>query len=228
MGFDPSDNMFAPTSEEVANTVNSYNLMFCNEYAINRAASAGSSIQMQEGMRSREENGILSVQGGEGMRYREGQEAAVQATSSLPGVLYGRYGGDTYAGGNPWVLSTAALAGLFYRGAKYVLDHGVPSASALKVSIWLLCILIRTFTLACAHAHLRNVISHFTPPPPFPYLLRCGRRPSTPPPPCPPPHLRWPRSSQPRETELCCALDNTSRPRTGIWTSRSTATLARR
>lgn len=35
-------------------------------------------------------------------------------SAGYPGILYGRYGGDTYAGGNPWVLSTAALAQLLY------------------------------------------------------------------------------------------------------------------
>eukprot|EP00604_Paraphysomonas_vestita_P001615 CAMPEP_0174822320 /NCGR_PEP_ID=MMETSP1107-20130205/14978_1 /TAXON_ID=36770 /ORGANISM="Paraphysomonas vestita, Strain GFlagA" /LENGTH=338 /DNA_ID=CAMNT_0016040921 /DNA_START=553 /DNA_END=1566 /DNA_ORIENTATION=+ len=52
-------------------------------------------------------------------------------SAGYPGVLYGRYGGDTYAGGNPWVLSTAALAQLLYRGAIHILDHGVPNATAL-------------------------------------------------------------------------------------------------
>jgi glucoamylase len=51
--------------------------------------------------------------------------------AGLPGVLYGRYQGDTYAGGNPWVLSTAALASLFYRGALDILTYGVPSTAAL-------------------------------------------------------------------------------------------------
>jgi glucoamylase len=31
------------------------------------------------------------------------------------GILYGRYPGDIYAGGNPWILTTAALASLMYR-----------------------------------------------------------------------------------------------------------------
>jgi glucoamylase len=31
------------------------------------------------------------------------------------GILYGRYPGDVYAGGNPWILTTAALASLMYR-----------------------------------------------------------------------------------------------------------------
>lgn len=52
-------------------------------------------------------------------------------SKGLPGVLYGRYAGDTYAGGNPWVLSTGALAGLFYRGAHYILSHGVPDTNTL-------------------------------------------------------------------------------------------------
>jgi glucoamylase len=51
--------------------------------------------------------------------------------SGLPGVLYGRYGGDSYAGGNPWVLSTAALGSLFYRAAISVLQVGVPNATAI-------------------------------------------------------------------------------------------------
>ena len=42
--------------------------------------------------------------------------------------------GDSYFGGNPWVLSTAALASLFYRGAIEVLTSGVPVSEVL--SIW--------------------------------------------------------------------------------------------
>jgi glucoamylase len=53
--------------------------------------------------------------------------------SGIPGVLYGRYHGDSYAGGNPWQLLTAALGNLFYRGATYILDHGVPSAEAVEM-----------------------------------------------------------------------------------------------
>lgn len=51
--------------------------------------------------------------------------------NNVPGVLYGRYQHDTYAGGNPWILSTGALASLFYRGALFILENGVPSADAL-------------------------------------------------------------------------------------------------
>jgi glucoamylase len=54
-------------------------------------------------------------------------------SAGTPGILYGRYEGDTYAGGNPWQLSTAALASLFYRAATHVLQHGAPSAQALGV-----------------------------------------------------------------------------------------------
>lgn len=35
----------------------------------------------------------------------------------VPGVLYGRYSGDRYAGGNPWVLLSVSLARLVYRQA---------------------------------------------------------------------------------------------------------------
>ena len=35
-----------------------------------------------------------------------------------PGVLIGRYPGDSYAGGNPWQLLTAVLAECFYLGAE--------------------------------------------------------------------------------------------------------------
>jgi len=94
-GYDSADQMFAPTSREVAMTVASYNVMFCNEYSINTK----------------------------------------DTSSGLPGVLYGRYQGDTYAGGNPWVLSTAALASLFYRGAATIKSSGVvPTPEVL--SLW--------------------------------------------------------------------------------------------
>lgn len=48
----------------------------------------------------------------------------------IPGVLIGRYPGDTYAGGNPWVLTTAALAQLFYRAALQTKMLGLPSEAA--------------------------------------------------------------------------------------------------
>merc|ERR1712216_988704 len=40
--------------------------------------------------------------------------------NGVPGVLYGRYRGDHYAGGNPWQLLTAVLAETFYKYAGYV------------------------------------------------------------------------------------------------------------
>jgi len=85
------DTFLAPTSAEVAGTVNAYNNLFCTEYAINTQ----------------------------------------DTDNSLAGILYGRYGGDSYAGGNPWVLSTAALAQLLYRGASFIVDNGIPSSAAL-------------------------------------------------------------------------------------------------
>ena len=48
--------------------------------------------------------------------------------SGLPGILIGRYPGDSYAGGNPWQLLTAVLGETFYKGAianyKNVISRG--------------------------------------------------------------------------------------------------------
>jgi len=41
--------------------------------------------------------------------------------AGIPGILYGRYPGDSYAGGNPWVLNSAYLAYNFYNGASELL-----------------------------------------------------------------------------------------------------------
>lgn len=46
--------------------------------------------------------------------YDVNQQAAKAGTS---GVLFGRYKGDSYDGGNPWVLLTASAATLLYRQA---------------------------------------------------------------------------------------------------------------
>jgi glucoamylase len=57
----------------------------------------------------------------------------IDTANGLPGVLYGRYPGDTYAGGNPWVLSTSALANLFYRGAIQIATEGMPDSDAQEL-----------------------------------------------------------------------------------------------
>merc|ERR1712048_1526214 len=44
--------------------------------------------------------------------YGLNQEAAKQ---EIPGVLFGRYPGDTYDGGKPWILLSASVATLLYR-----------------------------------------------------------------------------------------------------------------
>ena len=41
-----------------------------------------------------------------------------QCDATVPGILIGRYPGDTYAGGNPWQLLTAVLAECFYLAAE--------------------------------------------------------------------------------------------------------------
>eukprot|EP01129_Flabellula_baltica_P000376 TRINITY_DN1039_c0_g1_i1.p1 TRINITY_DN1039_c0_g1~~TRINITY_DN1039_c0_g1_i1.p1 ORF type:complete len:504 (+),score=104.61 TRINITY_DN1039_c0_g1_i1:109-1620(+) len=51
----------------------------------------------------------------------------------IPGIMYGRYKGDHYGGGNPWILSTAALAELFYRGSHYTIQNGLPDSDAMTI-----------------------------------------------------------------------------------------------
>jgi len=52
------------------------------------------------------------------------------AKEGVPGVLFGRYEGDHYAGGNPWVLLTASAANLLYRQAEAVAKGAKPDAEA--------------------------------------------------------------------------------------------------
>jgi len=40
---------------------------------------------------------------------------SIDDSNNIPGILYGRYEKDVYAGGNPWHLISASLANLFYR-----------------------------------------------------------------------------------------------------------------
>lgn len=42
--------------------------------------------------------------------------------SGMPGILIGRYPGDSYAGGNPWQLLTAVFAKTFYQGASVLME----------------------------------------------------------------------------------------------------------
>ncbi|CAE7206547.1 GAA [Symbiodinium natans] len=61
--------------------------------------------------------------------YAINQDAA---SKGMPGVLFGRYEGDSYDGGNPWVLLTASAATLLYRQAAAA-AHSQPSAEAKKL-----------------------------------------------------------------------------------------------
>jgi len=53
--------------------------------------------------------------------------------AGVAGVLYGRYPGDHYAGGNPWILTSAALAQLLYRVAASAAAGTGPDTPTLKV-----------------------------------------------------------------------------------------------
>jgi glucoamylase len=48
---------------------------------------------------------------------REYDVNRADTAAGVPGILYGRYENDKYAGGNPWILLSAALAETLYRGA---------------------------------------------------------------------------------------------------------------
>lgn len=52
------------------------------------------------------------------------------ANAGIPGVLFGRYEGDNYAGGNPWVLLTASAATLLYRQAEALAKGTIPDKEA--------------------------------------------------------------------------------------------------
>lgn len=53
--------------------------------------------------------------------------------AGVPGILYGRYDGDKYAGGNPWILLTSALAELLYRGAR---EFAIGASDAVGTTAW--------------------------------------------------------------------------------------------
>ena len=81
-----------------------YNRAFCQEYPINRQLNG---------------QGVPGVLIG---RYQTFCLANVWSCKVLR--LFVRYPGDSYAGGNPWQLLTAAHAELFYLGAEAALKRG--------------------------------------------------------------------------------------------------------
>ena len=54
--------------------------------------------------------------------------------AGIPGILYGRYEGDSYAGGNPWILLSASLAVVLYSAASEVRARG--SLTATEYAAW--------------------------------------------------------------------------------------------
>lgn len=56
--------------------------------------------------------------------------------NNIPGILYGRYQGDSYAGGNPWQLLTAALAELYYNIASEMSKRGSEMLSSNEADPW--------------------------------------------------------------------------------------------
>merc|ERR1719223_396606 len=60
----------------------------------------------------------------------------VDNKAGLPGILYGRYQGDNYAGGNPWILLTSALAELLYSGATEIAQSNGAALTAAAQAKW--------------------------------------------------------------------------------------------
>lgn len=56
-----------------------------------------------------------------------------QQMASEPGILIGRYVGDHYVGGNPWILSTAQLGGLLFEASSALKRNGTVDSAALAV-----------------------------------------------------------------------------------------------
>lgn len=57
------------------------------------------------------------------------------ADAGVPGVLYGRYEGDNYDGGNPWILLSASVARLLFRASAEV-SSGTANLTAPARSAW--------------------------------------------------------------------------------------------
>lgn len=51
-----------------------------------------------------------------------------------PGLYYGRYPGDSYAGGNPWVLLTSVNAEILYMAAQQIMKKG--EVESADISSW--------------------------------------------------------------------------------------------
>lgn len=56
--------------------------------------------------------------------------------NGVPGILYGRYEGDHYAGGNPWILLSSALAEVLYRGASEMLTTSTETMNVEDMAAW--------------------------------------------------------------------------------------------
>jgi len=65
-----------------------------------------------------------TIQHNNGVFCREYKINQDLTKNGQPGLYYGRYPGDHYAGGNPWVLLTSVNAEIYYLAAKEVLKRG--------------------------------------------------------------------------------------------------------
>ena len=127
-GFDDPRPPYAPTSSHVAATVAAHLRAFCAEHPVNSPPGGGGRHASSRGL------------GASGAAPPPLSGAFALEASSVPvgGVLIGRYPGDVYHGGNPWVLTTAALAQLLFRVGAAVVGVRSPvevGAAVVGVSV---------------------------------------------------------------------------------------------
>lgn len=120
MGFDDPHPVYVPTSAHVASTVRVYMRAFCAEYPVNTrglgGAAAAVAAETTAAAATTATASAAADVGDVAAGAPDGRSGGRrQSEERLPGVLFGRYPGDVYHGGNPWILTTAALAQLLYR-----------------------------------------------------------------------------------------------------------------
>jgi glucoamylase len=57
-------------------------------------------------------------------------------TLNIPGILFGRYPGDVYGGGNPWILCSGCLADLLYRAGNKMIQEAEDGLDAEAEVHW--------------------------------------------------------------------------------------------
>jgi len=100
----------------------------CKDTAVLEAFNVG---YMEDGLFAPLQKEVVATLAGLSSTFCGSFAVNVQAANAgTPGVLFGRYAGDSYAGGNPWILLTASAANLLYRQAEAVAKGAKPDKEA--------------------------------------------------------------------------------------------------